>query len=181
MNTGASATNWRGAPPIFRRGRAIIPPTGSSCDSRGGRNGTCPYDAVQFFPPPGRRIRGRALIRNKLIYFCSSIGVMKSVKQIVCRLSLLIPAVMGLLSVPGGAQTAWRWTHPVPQGNSLLHVAYAGVDELWAVGAYGTILHTFDGGLSWRSEMFGLTDDLIGLAVIDPLRAVAVGDNGVCV
>jgi len=51
------------------------------------------------------------------------------------------------------AQSGWFWQNPLPTGSNLWSVYF--VNELtgWAVGGYGTILRTTDGGTTWTSQV----------------------------
>jgi photosystem II stability/assembly factor-like uncharacterized protein len=52
----------------------------------------------------------------------------------------------------------WEWQNPLPQGNSLNAVHFIDENEGWAVGWYGTILHTTDAGISWEKININTTD-----------------------
>jgi photosystem II stability/assembly factor-like uncharacterized protein len=56
--------------------------------------------------------------------------------------------LVGLISVAVQAQT-WEWRNPLPQGNRLRAVDFVDVNNGWAVGDYGAILHTTTGDASW--------------------------------
>jgi hypothetical protein len=43
----------------------------------------------------------------------------------------------------------WFWQNPKPQGNTLNSVDFVNENLGWAVGEYGTILKTTDGGMEW--------------------------------
>lgn len=47
----------------------------------------------------------------------------------------------------------------------------------WAVGKYGTILHTRDGGNIWELQPTGVSVTLFDIDFIDSLRGIAVGDS----
>jgi photosystem II stability/assembly factor-like uncharacterized protein len=72
----------------------------------------------------------------------------------------------------------WEWQSPIPQGNVLYKTQFTNSMEGWAVGGYGTLLHTTDGGLSWTEQEYGRTDDLIAFKMITEITGWAVGDNG---
>lgn len=46
----------------------------------------------------------------------------------------------------------WFWQNPLPQGNTLHGVNFVSSTEGWAVGDYGTILKTTNGGTTWTSQ-----------------------------
>jgi photosystem II stability/assembly factor-like uncharacterized protein len=73
----------------------------------------------------------------------------------------------------------WNWQSPVPQGNTLISTQFIDAFHGWAVGEYGTALHTIDGGVSWYEQEFGRTDNLLALSMVSDTEGWCVGDNGV--
>ena len=72
------------------------------------------------------------------------------------------------------SQSGWYWGSPLPQGNALRAIDFAG-GRGFAVGEFGTILRTDDGGSSWSGIRTGLTDDLTKLEVLDADTFLAGG------
>jgi len=72
----------------------------------------------------------------------------------------------------------WSWTSPRPQGNQLTGLALPDGLHGWAVGAYGTIRRTGDGGRTWRPQSSGTTRPLYGLTAPTTRTAWAVGEDG---
>jgi photosystem II stability/assembly factor-like uncharacterized protein len=72
------------------------------------------------------------------------------------------------------SQSGWTWGSPTPQGNRLAAIDFAG-GRGYAVGEFGTIIRTDDGGANWSGVRTGLTDDLTELRVIDADAFVAGG------
>jgi photosystem II stability/assembly factor-like uncharacterized protein len=72
----------------------------------------------------------------------------------------------------------WTWQHPTPQGNTLSRVRFSGEGAGYAVGEFGTIMVTYDGGLSWDLQYEGVTDNLQDVHVWNAVTATIVGDNG---
>src|SRR3954463_15164198 len=74
---------------------------------------------------------------------------------------------LALLLVPAAAHAApvtvahagWTWANPLPQGDNLTALAFQG-QRGYAVGEFGTMLRTDDGGASWSGVSTGLTEDL---------------------
>ena len=60
--------------------------------------------------------------------------------------TLKISLLVSILSITISAQDGWFWQNPLPQGNDLSSVHF--VDEYvgWAIGKFGTIIRTTDGG-----------------------------------
>src|SRR6266850_1956645 len=91
------------------------------------------------------------------------------------NLFALLAAVL-LFRVPAPAQ--WNWQSPVPQGNTLLSVEFIDNAQGWATGEDGTIIHTSTGGTSWDEQEYGLTDNVLALAMASDTEGWAAGDNG---
>ena len=72
------------------------------------------------------------------------------------------------------SQSGWRWGNPQPQGNELRAIDFAG-GRGYAVGEFGTIVRTDDGGTSYSGVRTGVTDELSKLRVIDATTFVAGG------
>lgn len=72
------------------------------------------------------------------------------------------------------SQSGWTWGSPTPQGNTLTAIDFAG-GRGYAIGEFGTIIRTDDGGANWSGVRTGLTDDLTELRVIDADAFVAGG------
>ena len=72
----------------------------------------------------------------------------------------------------------WVWQNPLPQGNPLYGVAAVNAQTVWAVGEVGTILRTFNSGVTWTSQSSGTTANLLAVAAADAQTAWAVGEEG---
>src|SRR3954463_5057368 len=89
---------------------------------------------------------------------------------------------LALLLVPAAAHAApvtvahagWTWGNPLPQGDSLSSLAFQG-QRGYAVGEFGTMLRTDDGGASWSGVSTGLTEDLDQIRMISPDIVVIAG------
>ena len=64
--------------------------------------------------------------------------------------------------------TSWTWGNPLPQGNGINALAFAGLQG-YAVGDVGTILTTPDGGATWRGIASGT------FATLDTVQAIDAG------
>ena len=56
------------------------------------------------------------------------------------------------LSICSLIPQTWEWVNPYPQGNDLNDVAFGDESLGIAVGDFGTIIRTSDGGISWDSK-----------------------------
>ena len=81
-----------------------------------------------------------------------------------------------LLSTDG---KTWKQV-AVPVNVTLTAVAFADAKNGWAVGHDATILHTVDGGQSWKLQQFkpGKDEPLLNVLAIDAQHAYAVGAFG---
>ncbi len=76
------------------------------------------------------------------------------------------------------SQTGWFWQNPLPQGNSLNSVKFINTTTGWAVGFFGTILRTTNGGTNWISQSSGITNYLDSVFFTDANTGTAVGSGG---
>ena len=70
--------------------------------------------------------------------------------------------------------SGWEWSNPLPQGNTLRALDFAGPTG-YAAGDFGTILRTDDGGESWIGLRSGTIEDLTHVQNIGPVSIVAAG------
>lgn len=80
-----------------------------------------------------------------------------------------------LLSDDEGA--SWRQAQAVPVRSVLTAVSFADAKQGWAVGHWGVILHTADGGETWTLQRRDVAQDrpLFAVLALDPTHVVAVG------
>lgn len=98
------------------------------------------------------------------------------------RSALLVAlAAAGLLTTApaalGGVQvgsSAWEWGNPQPQGNTLRATDFRGLTG-YAVGNFGTLLKTVDGGTTWTGLPTGTFTDLLEVQAVDADTLVAGG------
>src|SRR5438477_1289139 len=76
------------------------------------------------------------------------------------------------------AGVRWVWQNPLPQGNWLFGVSFTDANNGTAVGWYGTILRTTDGGRHWIIQSSGTTNLLYGVSFVDANNGTVVGANG---
>jgi photosystem II stability/assembly factor-like uncharacterized protein len=60
----------------------------------------------------------------------------------------LLSAAPSAGAVVSTGHSGWGWADPSPQGETIADLTFAG-DVGYAVGGYGTLLRTVDGGASW--------------------------------
>ena len=75
----------------------------------------------------------------------------------------------------------FNWLSPRPQGHSLHDVEFLSESVAIAVGKHGTVLGTYDGGLSWEvvtTRLNGIDSHFNRVARLDNSTAIAVGDGG---
>jgi photosystem II stability/assembly factor-like uncharacterized protein len=87
--------------------------------------------------------------------------------------------VLGALpaAAPANVQvgsSGWQWGNPLPQGNTLRAMAFAGARG-YAAGDFGTLLSTADGGITWSGLPAGTFSGFTEIQAIDPDSVVAGG------
>src|SRR3954468_15545854 len=70
--------------------------------------------------------------------------------------------------------SGWLWGNPLPQGNTLRAMQFAGSTG-YAAGDFGTLLKTTDAGASWSGLPAGTFSNLTVLQVLDGNTLVAGG------
>ncbi len=90
-------------------------------------------------------------------------------------------AACALAALPAAAQanvqvgsSGWLWGNPLPQGNTLRAMAFAGTTG-YAVGDFGTLLKTTDAGDTWTGLPAGTFSNLTEVEVLDANTVVAGG------
>ena len=98
------------------------------------------------------------------------------------RTAALVAATIAICSLSGSASGAvyaghsgWFWGNPLPQGNTLRAVAFAG-NRGYAVGDFGMVMRSEDGGDTWTGITTGTTASLALIDVIAPDTIVVAGD-----
>jgi photosystem II stability/assembly factor-like uncharacterized protein len=96
------------------------------------------------------------------------------------RLFILAVLYLGSFVVCLPQQTPWEWVNPLPQGNSLNFVWAINPDTAVAVGGYGTVLRTSNGGITWQVEptVGGQIGALYANQFISGTIGWAVGESG---
>ncbi len=93
-----------------------------------------------------------------------------------------ITTLLTLLLVPAStlSQTSWQWVNPLPQGNLLSGIYAAGTDTLFAVGDYGTVIRSSNGGATWlvTPTAGGMVEALFDVEFTNPNDGFAVGVTG---
>jgi photosystem II stability/assembly factor-like uncharacterized protein len=90
-------------------------------------------------------------------------------------------AACALAALPAAAQanvqvgsSGWLWGNPLPQGNTLRAMAFAGTTG-YAVGDFGTLLKTTDAGDTWTGLPAGTFSNLTEVQAVDANTVVAGG------
>lgn len=93
---------------------------------------------------------------------------------LACAAALLaaLPA-LAPASVQVGS-SGWQWGNPLPQGNTLRSISFAGANG-YAAGDFGTLLRTTDGGTTWSGLLSGTFTNLSAVQAIDPDAVFAAG------
>jgi photosystem II stability/assembly factor-like uncharacterized protein len=93
-------------------------------------------------------------------------------------------AVGALAALPAASPAAvqvgssgWLWGNPLPQGNTIRALSFAG-PQGYAAGDFGTLLHTTDAGATWTGLLSGT---FTGLTEVQAIDGDAVFAGGGCV
>jgi photosystem II stability/assembly factor-like uncharacterized protein len=77
------------------------------------------------------------------------------------------------------AQEGWFWQNPLPQGNYLNDVQCLDSNIYTAVGDFGTILRTTNGGVTWENLRSGITDNFLSVFFVNKDSGIVIGTNGI--
>ncbi len=75
--------------------------------------------------------------------------------------------------------SAWRKQASFPTGQTLSEVHMISALEGWAVGSYGVIIHTRDGGVTWERQTSGTFEQLNAVYFLDAQHGWASGNADV--
>lgn len=96
-----------------------------------------------------------------------------------------LTSALALMSLAGPAQASvgvghsgWFWGNPLPQGQALFGVDFAG-QRGFAVGSFGTVLRTDDGGSTWSGVGSGTTLDLSEVQTVGQNTVIIGGECSV--
>src|SRR6478672_11230598 len=87
----------------------------------------------------------------------------------------ILPAVAPAAVQVGSS--GWLWGNPLPQGNTIRAMSFAGTQG-YAAGDFGTLLHTTDAGATWTGLPSGT---FTGLTEVQAIDGAAVFAGGGCV
>src|SRR4051812_45738734 len=103
---------------------------------------------------------------------------------LAAAIALALPATAAHAASVVVAHAGWTWGNPLPQGDTLSAVDFQG-QRGYAVGEFGTMLRTDDGGATWKGVSTGLTEDLTEVRMVSADSVVIAGgcpvrrsDNG---
>src|SRR6202171_3623448 len=91
---------------------------------------------------------------------------------------LLVVLGSMLLALPAAADSGWFWQNPLPQGNGIEGTAMVDANTVYAVGRWGTILRSTDGGVNWSIQTTNTRQLLRAISCTDANTCTAVGDRG---
>jgi photosystem II stability/assembly factor-like uncharacterized protein len=91
-------------------------------------------------------------------------------RRLVAALACAAGALAALPALaPASVQvgsSGWQWGNPLPQGNTVRAMSFAGAIG-YAAGDFGTLLRTTDGGSTWSGLLSGTFTDLATVQAID--------------
>jgi photosystem II stability/assembly factor-like uncharacterized protein len=93
----------------------------------------------------------------------------------------LVVLFIGTYTQIGYGQSGWLWSNPQPSRNILHGLSFTnGTNNTGvAVGEFGTILRTTDGGINWLPVFSGTDKHFRDVYFAGSERGFAVGDSGI--
>jgi photosystem II stability/assembly factor-like uncharacterized protein len=92
----------------------------------------------------------------------------------VCVTLTLCGAGAAAAAPVSSGHSGWSWALPTPQGQNLSAVTFDGVTG-YAVGNFGTVLQSADGGQTWSGLPSGTTSNLSIVQELDPNTVIVGG------
>lgn len=89
--------------------------------------------------------------------------------------------ILILTTLTGSSYTQWLWQNPLPQGNPLNDIAVIDSNIAYAVGYWGTIIKTTDGGFTWDEKSLLIHNKLNSVCFLNENIGWAVGDTGIII
>jgi photosystem II stability/assembly factor-like uncharacterized protein len=136
---------------------------------------------VDVKPPGGKlRIRRRAMPRGAMASVGSAaVAVLLALGAAPFAASANAVPWTGASSSSAITSQAWRWQNPLPQGNPVQGIAFPTATGGWFVADAGTVMHSADGGITWKSQRAGTSAALNAVAFVGPRTGWVVGASGV--
>lgn len=83
----------------------------------------------------------------------------------------------------GVAGVGWCWQNPIPTGATVRAITALSPLNVWAVGDSGTVLETYDGGVTWQAKFLGreangTVPNLYAVKATDQNNAFVLGGDG---
>lgn len=83
------------------------------------------------------------------------------------------------LACTGAGEAGWCWQNTNITPHAIVQIDFLPASSKgWAVGRYGTILATTDGGDTWTPDNSGVTGDLVDVRFADEDNGIALGNVG---
>ncbi len=76
------------------------------------------------------------------------------------------------------AQSGWFWQNPLPQGNRITSIKCINSNTIFAVGYFGTLLKSTNGGNNWLLINSQVKQNLNGICPLSEDTLIACGDSG---
>ena len=96
-------------------------------------------------------------------------------KQLLYILFFCLGFAIININAQGGG---WYWSNPLPQGNDLKSIQFITPNSGFAIGNYGTLLKTTNGGINWEYLLLQSPINLSSLYFVNSNVGYAVGDSG---
>jgi photosystem II stability/assembly factor-like uncharacterized protein len=99
-------------------------------------------------------------------------------EQILADMKKIYLAILAVIVINSVTAQTWQWLNPLPQGHPLFDIEFADNNTAYAVGEYGTILKSTDGGLTWNQLSTGTMNSWSSLSVTGSGIIYVAGLNG---
>jgi len=98
-------------------------------------------------------------------------------RDATARISVNRVAHLQGLRCTGANQGGWCLVSPAPSGHEALDVQFVDENNGWAVGPFGEIRRTTDGGRNWTAQASGVATRLVEVRFRNALEGYVVGED----
>ncbi|GMU87651.1 MAG: hypothetical protein AMXMBFR48_28920 [Ignavibacteriales bacterium] len=83
-----------------------------------------------------------------------------------------------LLSYSSVLYSQWKWINPYHASTVVIKIQAVSSYTIWALGAYGNLMKSQDGGLTWSVQRPDISVDISDMWFVDSLKGFITGNSG---
>lgn len=115
-----------------------------------------------------------------LLLITSFLSIVLASESVAQKVQTKGPDIGHIQPIVGSDERVWTWQYPVPPSNTFRAVRFSQAMGI-AVGDYGSIIRTENGGASWSSVTNSFAQNIQGLCHVSRNKWLAVGREGLII